>query len=556
MPYIESTAYKDSYVDFYRSGVFNGTAPDLYVGQKGTNQYITLIAFNALAIPQWSKIQKVEIMLVGADYVDGKTSGDITIAVIKEKWNENEDFRLFTFQAPINVDWSPTAPGVTYSFDVTKIAEITGLREFFDGGIMIAGGVMGSNGSPGLLKFRSRESGSPPILRVTYESDTTPPTCTGGTPSSRFLSIAPNGTFRVEVTGVSDNWSGVQKVQFPTWTEANGQDDIRWYEGVNAGNGTWYYDVPIANHGNAEGKYLTHVYAWDNAGNSANIRVIDTYVDRTPPTVASVQGYSYSNQTGGARRVWIYGAADAISGIAAVEAHYVKAGMNWNGPHAAGQSGSDFYFDAPVYAGDGEYLVHFYLRDRAGNQSGPHEVRFFVDSKRANDPNVSVADWEAAVNFTWLQFSDPAPSSGYDRTLFYLGEWTGMEWVSGAPNLFNGAEIARDINVIEKFVPNIKPGVRYRYTVTHYDKAGNESAYTWREFVAKKRIWTVKFQTGRYPLTLRVYDPESGVPGSKALRISTPAGIGCFELVGMEDSHHNNFMTRIQTSQGTKTIKE
>ncbi|MFB6366197.1 GBS Bsp-like repeat-containing protein [Paenibacillus elgii] len=384
--------------------------------------------------------------------------------------------------------------------------------------------------------------------------ENTPPTCTGGTPSPRYVNIAPNGTFRVEVTGVTDNWSGVQKVQFATWTEANGQDDIRWYDGVNAGGGTWYYDVPIANHGNAEGKYNCHVYAWDNAGNSANIRVIDTYVDRIPPTVASVQGYSYSNQTGGTRRVWIYGAADAVSGIAAVEAHYVKAGMNWNGPHAAGQSGGDFYFDAPVYAGDGEYLVHFYLRDRAGNQSGPREVRFFVDSQRANDPNVSVTYGETTATFTWLQFSDPTPSSGYNRTLLYLGEWTGTAWVGGTPNLFNGTDISTDINVIEKFVPNLKPGVRYRYTVTHYDMAGNESAYTWREFVTKKRIWEIRYQTGRYPLSLRVYDPESGVPGSKALRISTPAGIGCFELVGT-DAHHNNFMTRIQTSQGTKTIK-
>ncbi|XOK62648.1 DNRLRE domain-containing protein [Paenibacillus elgii] len=380
-----------------------------------------------------------------------------------------------------------------------------------------------------------------------------PPTCTGGTPSPRYLKVDPGGSFRVEVTGVSDNWSGVRNVQFATWTEAGGQDDIRWYDGVNAGGGTWYYDVPLANHGNAEGKYNCHVYAWDFAGNSANIRVIDTYVDRTPPTVASVQGYSYSNQTSGTRRVWIYGAADAVSGIATVEAHYVKAGMNWNGPYAAGQSGGDFYFDAPVYAGDGEYLVHFYLRDRAGNQSGPHEVRFFVDSQRPNDPNVSVTYGETAANFTWLRFSDPTPSSGYARTLFYLGEWTGSAWVGGAPNLFNGTVVSTDINVIEKHVNKLKPGVRYRYTVTHYDKAGNESAYTWREFVTKKQIWAMQYQAGLAQLSLSIYDPESGVLGSKALRIATPAGIGCFELVNPGGDAMCNF--RIQTPQGVKTIR-
>ncbi|MGF9913751.1 DNRLRE domain-containing protein [Paenibacillus ehimensis] len=381
--------------------------------------------------------------------------------------------------------------------------------------------------------------------------ENTPPTCTGGTPSPRYLKVDPGGSFRVEVTGVSDNWSGVRNVQFATWTEANGQDDIRWYDGVNAGNGTWYFDVPIANHGNAEGKYLCHVYAWDNAGNSANIRVIDTYVDRTPPTVASVQGYSYSNQTSGTRRVWIYAAADAVSGIAAVEAHYVKAGMNWNGPHAAGQSGSDFYFDAPIYAGDGEYLVHFYLRDRAGNQSGPHEVRFFVDSQRPNDPNGSVTYGETAATITWLRFSDPTPSSGYERTELIFGEWTGTAWVGGFPNRHMGV-VTTDVNVLEKYFSNLKPGVRYRYTVKHFDKAGNESAYTWREFVTKRKIGEMQYQAGLAQLSLSIYDPESGVLGSKALRIATPAGIGCFELVAT-NVNHNNF--RIQTASGILTIQ-
>ncbi|KEQ25589.1 GBS Bsp-like repeat-containing protein [Paenibacillus tyrfis] len=547
MPYIESTAYKDGFGDFYQ-GTFKGTAPDLYVGQKGTNNYFASMAFNNLSIPQWSRMVKVEIMLVGADYVDGKTSGNLIVGALKDIWNENEtSFRPGAVYRPTRIDWSPIVPGVTYSFDVTELAQTELFRDFFDGGILIMGDVLISGDSPGLLKFRSRESGSPPIIRYTYESDTTPPTV-GSLTGTQYLKIQPNNTFRVWAYNVTDSWSGVSIVRFPT---AGPGSDFQWRDGVRDGSNNWYCDIPINAYGNNEGLYTTHVYTYDNAGNNGFVGAISTYVDRTPPTVASVQGFSYTNQTGGTRRVWIYGVADAVSGITSVEAHYVKTGMNWNGPYAAGQSGGDFYFDAPVYAGDGEYLVHFYLWDRAGNQSGPHEVRFFVDSQRANDPNVSVTYGETAANFTWLRFSDPTPSSGYARTLFYLGEWTGSAWVGGAPNLFNGTVVSTDINVIEKHVNNLKPGVRYRYTVTHYDKAGNESAYTYREFVTKKQIWAMQYKAGLAQLSLAIYDPNSGVLGSKALRIATPAGIGCFELVGT-DVTMTNF--RVQTPQGVRTI--
>lgn len=49
------------------------------------------------------------------------------------------------------------------------------------------------------------------------------------------------------------------RVQFPTWSDANGQDDTVWYEGVNRGNGNWNVEVNSANHRDI-GAYSTHVY--------------------------------------------------------------------------------------------------------------------------------------------------------------------------------------------------------------------------------------------------------------------------------------------------------
>ena len=71
------------------------------------------------------------------------------------------------------------------------------------------------------------------------------------------------------------NGSGVNRVQFPTWTEAKGQDDIQpnWQTGESskgtkqADGTTWVYHVNITDHKTEAGEYNTHIYAYDNLGN-------------------------------------------------------------------------------------------------------------------------------------------------------------------------------------------------------------------------------------------------------------------------------------------------
>lgn len=73
---------------------------------------------------------------------------------------------------------------------------------------------------------------------------------------------------------VTDNF-GVERVQFPTWTISNGQDDLQLDWGVNAkasgtfSNGYWVYEVKVSDHKNELGVYNTHIYAYDEAGNYA-----------------------------------------------------------------------------------------------------------------------------------------------------------------------------------------------------------------------------------------------------------------------------------------------
>ena len=53
--------------------------------------------------------------------------------------------------------------------------------------------------------------------------------------------------------------SDLTKVWFPTWSSANGQDDLRWYEATKQPDGSWTCRVPLANHKSAGGFFL-HAY--------------------------------------------------------------------------------------------------------------------------------------------------------------------------------------------------------------------------------------------------------------------------------------------------------
>lgn len=115
-------------------------------------------------------------------------------------------------------------------------------------------------------------------------TDTTPPTI-----KDIEITDVDNTGYTVFCT-VTDN-VGIGKVQFPTWTNKNGQDDIAWKEGFQVGSNTSQgvtFRVKVSEHNNEEGTYNTHIYAWDTSGNQASYP-IQTYIDRTPPTITNVK---------------------------------------------------------------------------------------------------------------------------------------------------------------------------------------------------------------------------------------------------------------------------
>ena len=76
---------------------------------------------------------------------------------------------------------------------------------------------------------------------------------------------------------VTDNYY-VDRVQFPTWTVENGQDDLlaNWNtepaaSGTPIGNNVYEFRVKASDHNNEVGIYRTHIYAWDACGNMTSL---------------------------------------------------------------------------------------------------------------------------------------------------------------------------------------------------------------------------------------------------------------------------------------------
>jgi len=144
-----------------------------------------------------------------------------------------------------------------------------------------------------------------------------PATCSSVVPSAPSTT-ATSGSFRIYAQGVSSN---ATSMTFPTWGEAGGQDDLVWYPGVNAGNGTWYADINLANHkaGNPElGNFRTHAYVYNASGVStlcaAALWTRTAPAPAQPPTCSFVSpSASVTSATSGTFRVFAQGVANATS---------------------------------------------------------------------------------------------------------------------------------------------------------------------------------------------------------------------------------------------------
>ncbi|MEA4853357.1 MAG: GBS Bsp-like repeat-containing protein [Christensenella sp.] len=199
--------------------------------------------------------------------------------------------------------------------------------------------------------------------------DTVPPTASSVTVPEREV----HGTiFFVNAMDVTDDHSGVAKVEFAVWSKAD-QSDMKWYSGSDFKNGNWGITANIANHNKNYGMYNVHVYATDGSGNRGFVgaTTVNVLKDTTP---ASMSSMSITPETiTDEFTVTMYG-LKAGTGIEKVECAVWNsrdtAGQKWydaisynNGNWYRKVNISDFDFEA------GTYYIHIYATDGDGNRS-------------------------------------------------------------------------------------------------------------------------------------------------------------------------------------------
>ena len=176
--------------------------------------------------------------------------------------------------------------------------------------------------------------------------------------------------------------SGVDRVMFPTWTTANGQDDLLrdWNTNPKARgtqNGdTWTFHVDIADHNNEGGEYGTDIHAYDKYGNASSLGAPRVSIDTEAPVISNVkvsnittEGYDVSctvTDNVGVNRV-VFPTWTVLND----QDDMIK---DWGSdPKTRGtQSGDTWTFHVNIADHNNErgaYLTHIYAFDDAGNHS-------------------------------------------------------------------------------------------------------------------------------------------------------------------------------------------
>ena len=107
------------------------------------------------------------------------------------------------------------------------------------------------------------------------------------------------GTFDVVIKDVYSP-KGVRTVQVPTWSDKDGQDDLRWYEATRQANGDYKVSIKASDHKNSTGKYHVHLYYIQNDGSRIGIGTTTTDVEfrnAMTKTQASIKNINATNGT-------------------------------------------------------------------------------------------------------------------------------------------------------------------------------------------------------------------------------------------------------------------
>ena len=225
-------------------------------------------------------------------------------------------------------------------------------------------------------------------VNVTVPSATVTPSVPSSSLSIGDVSVTELSASGYRVTAKINAPSGVSKVLMPTWTNANGQDDLVWHQASVSGDTATFY-VPSSAHKGESGTYTTHIYLYDNAGKLAPLKGVNvtvpsaTVTPSVPSSSLSIGDVSVTELSASGYRVTAK--INAPSGVSKV---LMPTWTNANGQddlvwHQASVSGdtATFYVPSSAHKGEsGAYTTHIYLYDKAGKLAPLKGVNVTVPS--------------------------------------------------------------------------------------------------------------------------------------------------------------------------------
>ena len=186
-----------------------------------------------------------------------------------------------------------------------------------------------------------------------------------------------------EVTDVTENGytvtckitddGGVSKVLMPTWTEKNGQDDLKWYTASKNGD-TYTLKVKTSNHNNEGGTYYTHIYAYDAEGKQAKKELTISVPEQGKPEIKDVK---VSKPTRSGYTVTCTVESSTVITKVLMPTWTEKNGQDdivWHNAKVESQGNGKYKVSYTVDPKDhknesGKYVTHIYAYNKAGKET-------------------------------------------------------------------------------------------------------------------------------------------------------------------------------------------
>ena len=341
--------------------------------------------------------------------------------------------------------------------------------------------------------------------------------------------------FTIRLTDVTDSGSGMGTVQFAVWcggAGCGGQDDLRWYDAKDEGNGTYSVEVNMANHKNQKGDYYVHAYLYDKAGNLKKIeKVFQTDFDTAQPVVTE---FSASPNPAESKFKITAKVEDDKSGVEKVQfavwcSTNGQDDLQWYDAKDEGDGTYTYEVNSADHKNQqGWYYIHVYTWDKAGNsgcsleRNAAVEVTGDITPPEASAENLKVDGGETinAEEFT-IRLTDVTDSgSGMGTVQFAV--WCGGAGCGGQDDLrwYDAKDEGNGTYSVEVNMANHKNQKGDYYVHAYlYDKAGNlkkiekvfQTDFDTAQPVVTEFSASPNPAESKFKITAKVEDDKSGV---------------------------------------------